>query len=225
MEISQKTKIELPYDLIIPLLGICPEKTIIKKGTCTPVFIAALFKIAKTQKQPKCSSTDKWIKKMWRIYTREYCSAIKKSDIMPFAATWARYYHTKWSKSDRERLCDITYVLSCSVVSDSLQPYGPPGPLSMRILQARTPEWVAMPSSRDIAYMWNIKYDTNELIYETKQTHRISEQPCDCQGEEWGVGAMNLEFGISKCKLLYIEWINNKVPVCRELYPIACDKP
>ena len=115
MEISQKTKIELPYDLIIPLLGICPEKTIIKKGTCTPVFIAALFEIAKTQKQPKCSSTDKWIKKMWRIYTREYCSAIKKSDIMPFAATWARYYHTKWSKSDRERLCDITYVLSCSV--------------------------------------------------------------------------------------------------------------
>ena len=124
MEIPQKTKIELPYDLIIPLLGICPEKTIIKKGTCTPVFIAALFKIAKTQKQPKCSSTDKWIKKMWCIYTREYCSAIKKSDIMPFAATWARYYHTKWSKSDRERPCDITYMLSCSVVSDSLQPYG-----------------------------------------------------------------------------------------------------
>ena len=55
---------------------------------CTPVFIAALFTIAKTWKQPKCPPTDKWIKKMWYIYTVEYYSAIKKNEIMPFIMTW-----------------------------------------------------------------------------------------------------------------------------------------
>ena len=63
------------------------EKTIIQKDTCTPVFIAALFTTAKTWKQPKCPSTDKWIK-MWYMHTMEYYSAIKMNEIMPFAATW-----------------------------------------------------------------------------------------------------------------------------------------
>ena len=60
-------KIERPSDPAIPLLGIYPEKTIVQKDTFTPVFIAALFTIAKTGKQPKCPSTDEWIKKMWYI--------------------------------------------------------------------------------------------------------------------------------------------------------------
>ena len=92
----RKLKLELPYDPAIPLLGIYPEKTIIQKDTCTPMFIAALFTIAKTWKQPKCPLTDEWIKKMWYLHTHthkhthtmEYYSAIKKNEILSFAATW-----------------------------------------------------------------------------------------------------------------------------------------
>ena len=75
---------ELPYDPAISLLGIYMDKITIQKDTHTPVFIAALFTIAKTWKQ--CPSTDEWIKKMW--YTMEYYSPIKKNKIMLFAATW-----------------------------------------------------------------------------------------------------------------------------------------
>ena len=58
----KKLKVELPYDQAIPLLGIYPEKTIVQKDTCTPMFIATLFTIAKIWKQPKCPSKDEWIK-------------------------------------------------------------------------------------------------------------------------------------------------------------------
>ena len=64
----KKLKIELPYDPAIPLLGIYPEETIIQKDTCTPKFIAVLFTITRTWKQPKCPSAEEWIKKMWYIY-------------------------------------------------------------------------------------------------------------------------------------------------------------
>ena len=76
----KKLKIELPYDSAIPLLGIYPEKTVIQKDTCTRMFIAALFTIARLWKQPKCPSIDKWLKKMWYIYTytMEYYSVIKR---------------------------------------------------------------------------------------------------------------------------------------------------
>ena len=84
----KKLKIELPYDPAIPLLGICPDKTIIQKESCTTMFIAALFTIARTWKQPKCPLTDEWIKKMWHIHTMEYYSAIKRNKIELFVVRW-----------------------------------------------------------------------------------------------------------------------------------------
>ena len=64
------------------------RRKLIRKDTCTPMFIAALFTVAETWKQPNGPWTDEWVKKMWYIYTMEYYSAIKKNEIMPFAATW-----------------------------------------------------------------------------------------------------------------------------------------
>ena len=84
----KKLKMELPYDPAIQLLGIYLEKNMIWKDTCTPMFIAALFTIAKTQKQPKYPSTEEWMKKIWCIFTVEYYSTTKKNEIMPFATTW-----------------------------------------------------------------------------------------------------------------------------------------
>ena len=84
----KKLKIELPYDPAIPLLGIYPEKTIIQKESCTTMFTAALFTIARTWKQPRCPSTGEWIKKMWHIYTMEYYWAIKRNEIELFVVLW-----------------------------------------------------------------------------------------------------------------------------------------
>ena len=84
----KKLKVELPYGPAIPLLVIYPEKTIIQKESCTTMFIAALFTIARTWKQPKCLSTDEWIKKMWHIYTTEYYSAIKRNKFELFVVRW-----------------------------------------------------------------------------------------------------------------------------------------
>ena len=74
MEFPQKTKMELPFDPAIPLLGLCPKnpETPIQKSLCTPMFIAAQFTIAKYWKQPKCPSANEWIKKLWYIYTMEF---------------------------------------------------------------------------------------------------------------------------------------------------------
>ena len=75
--VPQKTKNGITIRSINPISGIYLVKTIIQRDTCTPMFIAALFTIAKTWKQPKCPLTDEWIKKMWYIYTMECYSVIK----------------------------------------------------------------------------------------------------------------------------------------------------
>ena len=75
-------------DPAIPRLGVNPEKTKIEKNTCIQLFIAALFTIARTWKQPRCPSTDKWIKKLWYIYTMEYYSAIKRNTFESVLMRW-----------------------------------------------------------------------------------------------------------------------------------------
>ena len=82
-------EIKLPYDPAIPLLGIHTEETRIERDTCTPMFIAALF-IARTYKQPRCPSADKWIRKLWYIYRMEYYSAIKKNTLESVQMRWMK---------------------------------------------------------------------------------------------------------------------------------------
>ena len=81
MEIPLKTGIKPPYDPAIPLLGIYPEETKIEKDTRIPLFIAALFTTARTWKQPRCPSTDEWIKKLWSIYIMEYYLTMKRNTL------------------------------------------------------------------------------------------------------------------------------------------------
>ena len=89
VDFLKNLKMELSYNPAIPLLGIYPKKpkTLIGKNISTPMFIAALFTIAKIWKQPKCPSVDEWIK-LWDIYTMEYYSAIKMMQILPFVTAW-----------------------------------------------------------------------------------------------------------------------------------------
>ena len=110
----KRLKIEVPYNLAIPLLGIYVKKvrTLIQRDACTTMFIAALFTVVKIWKQPRCPSTDKWIKKMWSIYTMEYYITINKE--WDFAICnnldGPGGYFAYWSKSDRER--QILYVFT-----------------------------------------------------------------------------------------------------------------
>ena len=106
-------KIELSYDPAIPLLGIYPEKTVIQKETMYRMFIAALFTIARTWKQPKYPLTDEWIKKMWHIYTMEYCSAIKRNEIELFLVRWMdlkTVIQSEVSKNEEKKYRMLTHI-------------------------------------------------------------------------------------------------------------------
>ena len=86
----KKLEIEQPYDPAIPLLGIHTEETRIERDTSTPMFIIALFTIAKTWKHPRYPLADEWIRKPWYIYTTEYYSAIKNSAFESVLMRWIK---------------------------------------------------------------------------------------------------------------------------------------
>ena len=109
----KKLKIELPYDPAIPPLGIYPEKTIIQKESCSTMFTAALFTIARTWKQPKFTLTDDWIKKMLHIYTMEYYSAIKRNKIELFVVRWMdleTVIQSEVSQKEKNKYCMLTHI-------------------------------------------------------------------------------------------------------------------
>ena len=109
----KKLKIELPYDPAIPLLGIYPEKTIIQKESCTKIFTAALFTIARTWKQPKYPSTDEWIKKMWHIYTMQYYSAMKRNETELFVVRWmdlGSVIQSEGSQKEKNKYHMLTHI-------------------------------------------------------------------------------------------------------------------
>ena len=81
---------ELPYDPAIPLLGIHTKETRIERDTCTSMFIAALFTIARTWKQPRCPLADEWIRKLWYIYTIEYYTGIKNNAFELLLMRWMK---------------------------------------------------------------------------------------------------------------------------------------
>ena len=111
--VLKKLGIKPPHDPEIPLLGIYPEETKIEKDTCIPLFIAALFTIAKTWKQPRCPSTDEWIKKLWYIYTMEYYSAIKRSAFESVLMRWMnleRIIQSEVSHKEKDKYRILTHI-------------------------------------------------------------------------------------------------------------------
>ena len=105
--------IKPPYDPAILLLGIYPEETKIEKDTCIPLFIAELFTIARTRKQPRCPSTDEWIKKLWYIYTMEYYSSIKTNAFESILMRWMNLepiIQSEVGQKEKDKYCSLMHI-------------------------------------------------------------------------------------------------------------------
>ena len=103
-----KLGIKPPYD---PAIN--PEETKIEKDTCIPLFIAALFTIARTWKQPRCPSTDEWIKKLRYIYTMEYYSAIKRNTFESGLMRWMNLepiIQSEVSQKEKDKYCILMHL-------------------------------------------------------------------------------------------------------------------
>ena len=109
----KKLEIELPCDPTIPLLGIHTKETRSERDTCTPMFIAALFIIARTWKQPRCPSADEWLRKLWYIYTMEYYSAIKRNSFQSLLMRWMKLepiIQSEVSQKDKDQYSILTHI-------------------------------------------------------------------------------------------------------------------
>ena len=106
-------EIELPYGPAIPLLGIYPKETRTERDTCTPMFIEALFTIARTWKQPRFLSADEWIRKLWYIYTMEYYSAIKRNIFESVLMRWMKLepiLQSEVSQKEKDKYLLLTHI-------------------------------------------------------------------------------------------------------------------
>ena len=109
----KKLGIKPPYNPAIPLLGIYPEETRTEKDTCIPLFTAALLTIARTWKQPRCPSTDEWIKKLWYIYTMDYYSAIKRKAFVSVLMRWMNVepiMQSEVSQKEKDKYRILTHI-------------------------------------------------------------------------------------------------------------------
>ena len=109
----KKLEIELPYDPATPLLGIHTEETRFERDTCTPMFIIALFIIARTWKQPRCPSADKWIRKLWYIYTMEHYSDVTKNSFESVLMRWMKLepiIQSEVSQKNKHQYSILTYI-------------------------------------------------------------------------------------------------------------------
>jgi hypothetical protein len=107
---------------MIHILGIYPKEcdSGYYNDTCTPMFIAALLTIAKLQKQPRCPTTDEWIKKLWYLYTMECYSAMKKNEILSFASKWielANIILSEVSQAQRTKNCMFSFIYELYIQS------------------------------------------------------------------------------------------------------------
>ena len=113
MRFLKKLEIKLPYDPAIPLLGIHTKETRSERDTCTPMFISALFIIARTWKQLRYPSADEWIRKLWYIYTIEYYSGIKKNSFESVLMRWMKLepiIQSEVSQKDKDRYNILTHI-------------------------------------------------------------------------------------------------------------------
>ena len=111
--VLKKLGIKPSYDPVIPLLGVYPEETKTEKDTCTPVFTAALFTIARTWKQPTYPLADEWIRKLWYIYRMEYYSAIKKNAFEPVLMRWMKLepiIHSEVSQKEKHQYSILMHI-------------------------------------------------------------------------------------------------------------------
>ena len=109
----KKLGIKPPYDPAIPVLGIHPEEIKTENNTCTPMFIAALFTTARTWKQPRCPSSDEWIKKLWYIYTMKYYSAIKRNGFESVLMMWMNLesiIQSEVNQKEKYKYCVLTHM-------------------------------------------------------------------------------------------------------------------
>ena len=109
----KKLKIELSYYPAIPMLGIHTEETRIERDPCTPMFVAALFTVARTWKQPRFPSADKCLRKPWYIYTMEYYSAVKKNAFESVLMWWMKLepiIQSKVSQKEKHQYSILTHI-------------------------------------------------------------------------------------------------------------------